>query len=180
MTFREWLPITGGNRVALCLAGLSLVMFAVWNFLPFYDGEEGAPTGTMASVFWAFIFSSDMYLSAIRSPGIEDFLVIAACLATLSGGLVILLTIPFWEMLHASSYLRLPIAWLNLAGGVAWCWYAIALVFIDPTPYSGATGFLMSLSLFSISAAFFLFQNELMLRKARSHAATFGKGRGSH
>jgi hypothetical protein len=180
MSFHHWLPITKRNRVALCLAALSLVMFAVWNCLPWYEGEEGDPTGTMASVFWAFVFSPDIYLRAIRPREIWDFLAIAACLASLSGGVVILLTIPFWEMLHASSYLKLPIAWLNLAGGVAWCWYAIALVFIDTDPYFGVTAFLMSLSLFSISAAFFLFQNELMLRKARNHAATIRNSRSSH
>lgn len=169
MTLTEWLPITTRNRVALWLAALALVMFVIWNCLPWYEGEEGTPTGTMASVFWVFVFSPDIYQSAIRSPGIGDFLAIAACLATLSGGLVILLTIPFWELLHSSSYLKTPIAWLNLAGGVAWCWYAIALVLIDPDPYFGATAFLMSLSLFSISASFFLFKNELALREARSH-----------
>ena len=180
MSFIHWLPITKRNRVALCLAALSLVMFVTWNLLPNFAGEEGGPTGTTASIFWSLVFSPDMYLSAVRSPGIGEFMAIAANLATLLGGLVILLTIPFWEIFHASSYLRLPIAWVNLAGGISWAWYAIILVSVDPNPYSGATAFLMSLSLFSISASFFLFQNELMLRKARSHAATFGKGRSSH
>lgn len=177
MTFREWLPVTGRNRVALGLAALSLVMFATWNLLPDFAGKEGGSTGTTASIFWSLVFSPDMYLSAIRSPGIGEFMAIAANLATLLGGLVILLTVPFWEILHASSYLKFPIAWVNLAGGISWAWYAIILVSVDPTPHSGATAFLMSLSLFSISASFFLFQNELALRKARVHAASIRKGR---
>jgi hypothetical protein len=177
MSVSEWLPITGRNRVALCLAGLSLVMFAVWNCLPLslLDDEVGGSTGIIASVFWSTVFSPDVYLTAIRSPGLWEFLMVAICLATLSGGLVILLTIPLWEMLHASPYLKLPVAWLNLAGGVAWCCLAILFFSLVREPGSGYMSFLMSLSLFSISASFFLFQNELMLREAKKHAATSGK-----
>lgn len=182
MSFNHWLPITKRNRVALCLAALSLVMFVVWNCLPLslLDDDGGGSTGIIASAFWSAVFSPDVYLNAIRSPGLWEFLMVAACLATLSGGLVILLTIPLWEMLHASPYLKLPIAWLNLVGGVAWCCLAIFFFALVREPGSGYMAFFMSLSLFSISAAFFIFENELMLRKAKNHVATSGKSKSSH
>lgn len=168
MTFREWLPITKRNRVALCLAGLSLVMFVVWNCLPYYQMEGEPSVGIAATVAWPEFFSPDYYLDVFRSPDIEGFLDITAGFGVILGGLVVLLAVPLWQILHASSYIRIPLAMLNLIAGAVVTWHLFDSVIDDPAPYSLTTIVLMALSLYSISAAFFLFKNELALRDART------------
>ena len=79
---------------------------------------------------------------------------------------MILLAVPLWQILHASSFIRIPLAVLNLLGGGVITWH---LFDFDRAPYWIITIVLMALSLFSISAAFFTFKNELALRVERTH-----------
>jgi len=155
--------------VALCLAALSLVMFVVWNFFPYYESGGQPPDGNIAAMAWPQIFSPDNYLNVFRSPDVEGFLMMTAYSGIILCGLLVVLAVPFWQILHASGYIRLPLAVLNLLGGAVMIWHLYDTEQYDPAPYWTATIMLMSLSMFSISAAFFLFKNELALREARSH-----------
>ena len=156
--------------MALCLAALSLVIFVVWNCLPYYELEDEPSVGIVATIAWPTVFSPDSYLDVFRSPDIDGFLEITAYFAMMLSGLVILLAVPFWEMLHVSSYLRLPLAILNLIGGSVIVWHLFDSVLSDPMPpWWVLTILSMILSMFSISAAFFTFKNEMALREARTH-----------
>jgi hypothetical protein len=169
MKFINWLPITKRNRVALCLAGLSLVMFVAWNCLPYYEMNDEPSVGIVATVAWPEFFSPDNYIDVFRSPDIEGLLASTASFGIILGGLVVLLAVPLWQILHASSYIRLPLAVMNLLAGAVITWHLFDSIMDDPAPYWIITIVLMALSLFSISAAFFLFKNELALREAKSH-----------
>lgn len=170
--FKEWLPITARNRVALGLAALALVMFVVWNCLPYYESEGEPSVGVAATVAWPEFFSPDNYMDVIRSPDIEGILSAAACMGVILGGLVVLLIVPLWQILHAALYVRLPLALMNLLGGATVSWHLFENAYHSSTPYWFVTLLLMSLSLFFISAAFFTFKNELVLREARIHGLT--------
>lgn len=176
MIFNQWLPITRRNRVALCLAAVSLVMFVVWNSLPYYEAEGEPSIGIVASVAWPEFFDPHNYLDVIRSPDIDGLLSATASFGLILGGLVMLMAVPFWQILHASNYIRIPLAVLNLLGGAVITWHLFDSVIDDPAPHWFITVLLMALSLFSISAAFFLFKNELPLREARSHGLHPGGG----
>ncbi|QTN33011.1 hypothetical protein HZ994_12005 [Akkermansiaceae bacterium] len=168
MSFRDWLPITPRNRIALCLALASLVMFVAWNCLPYYEMEGVPSEGIVATAAWPEFFSPDNYVYVFQSPDIEGFLNVTASLGLILGGLVVLLTVPLWQILHASNYIRLPLAVLNLLGGAVISWHLFDSAMDDPAPYWIITIALMALSLFGVSAAFFLFRNELALRNARA------------
>jgi hypothetical protein len=166
MTFREWLPITGRNRVALCLAALSLVTFIVWNCFPHYEYDDSPVRRIVAtSGLWSDIFSPGLYMDIIRSPDIDGFASIASFLALMLNGMAVIVVIPFWRILHASSYLRIPIAMVNLAGGSG-------IVWILASGYASSSWHValnvMALGMFLMAAAFFTFRNELALRDERS------------
>ncbi len=167
MRIKEWLPITRRNRVALGLAALSLGIFVVWNFLPNYEYGATEPDGIVASHIWLFVFSPDHYIRVFKSPDIDGFLGIAANMALVQCGLVTLATLPFWKLLHASAFVRLPLAFVNLIGGAIVVWFVIQYAPNDAVPYVFAILSLIALSMFTLSAAFFLFKNELALREAR-------------
>jgi len=169
MSFEEWLPITRRNRLALGLAVLSVASFVAWNCLPYYEVEGEPSVGLAATVAWPEFFSPDLYLDVFRSPDIEGFLEITASFGVILGGLVVLLAVPLWQILHASNFIRLPLAVLNLLGGAVITWHLFDSVMENPAPYWILTIVLMALSLFSISAAFFTFKNELALREIGTH-----------
>ena len=168
MSFQEWLPITRRNRVALCLAVLSLLLFIGWNSLPYYESEDMPPEEIVATHVWPQVFSPDNYMDVIRTPDIDGFLEVIAYLALLLSGLVILLGVPFWEVLHASNYIRLPVALMSLLGGsvITWLLFDSGILY-DPERFWVASIQLMILSMFAISAALFTFKNELALRSER-------------
>lgn len=168
MSLKEWLPITGRNRIALCLAGLSLVMFVAWNCFPIVDTREGAPTGIFASFLWREVLSPETYIEVVRSPNFNEFLNLATCIALILTGLVVLLAVPLWQALQASNYIRLPIALLNLSGGSVFVWH-----FSETSRNDSGTSWpviltLMAVGMFGQAAAFFTFKNELALRDERS------------
>lgn len=170
MKFREWLPIRGRNRFALGLAGLSLAILLSWNYLPYYEGEGEPSKERVVAVVWPETFSPDTYLSILKSPDVEGFLNLAAYIALILSTLVILLAVPFWEILHGSAYIRVPLALVNLTGGSVVLWLLLDLGIDDPTPMALETLCLIALGMFTISAALFLFKNELALREARSRS----------
>jgi hypothetical protein len=172
MSFKEWLPFTKRNRVALALAFLALVMFATWNCFPYYAWEDEAPEGLVMMVVWPETFSPDNYLSAFRSPDVETFLEIAAYMALVQSGVVTLFAVPFWKLLHASAFVRLPLAIANLFGGAVVVWHLLEYGLDDQTPFAVATLAGIALGMFVISAALFTFKNELALRGERSISHT--------
>mgnify|MGYP007086428532 CR=1 FL=1 len=169
MSFHEWLPITRRNRVALGLTGLALALFLGWNCMPYFESEGDSSKEFVATLVWPEVFSPANYILAIRTPAIDGFLEVIAKLALLLSGLVILMGVPLWEILHASIYIRLPLALMNLLGGSVIAWYLFNLLLYENAPYMIATYALMMLSIFAISAALFTFKNELALREARKH-----------
>ena len=166
MTFREWLPITGRNRVALCLAGLSLVMFVGWNFWPVsYDGEA---LGNGATITWPEVFSYQTYTYRRAEVDFEWLTVRCIFISLPLNALLSVLLIPLWKVLHASPMIRVPLAMLCLAGGIA----TVVFPFTQPgisevTCWYWILGF-MALSLLLNSAALLTFKNELALRDERS------------
>lgn len=176
MSFREWLPITTRNRVALFLAFAGLVMFVGWNCLPVYHFHDEPPVGLAVTVAWPEVFSPDSYLPTLRSPEIEGFLEIAAYLALMQSGIVTLAAVPFWKLLHASAYVRLPLAAVNLFGGAVVLWHLSEYGLDDPPPYSAALLLLIAMSMLAISAALFTFRNELGLRSEKEVREVSGKG----
>ncbi|MEP2776939.1 MAG: hypothetical protein ABJQ29_12150 [Luteolibacter sp.] len=154
--------------MALGLAGLALIVFVTWNFLPYYEYEETTSRARVMMVAWPEIFSPDIYIDLFESPDMDDFIDVSAFLSLIQNGILILLAVPLWKILHASGYVRLPLAILNLLGGgvILWMMYDIGLD--DPTPLWIETFLLISFGMFAISAALFTFKNELELRNARS------------
>ena len=165
MSLREWLPITTRNRVALGLAFAALVMFVVWNCLPNYEyGGATEPDGIVAMTLWPeLVFSPDIYLMVFKEPNMEGFLVVASFMAMIQSALVTLAAMPFWKHLHASPYIRLPLAIVNLLGGAATLW-----LIIDASRHWVAPLILIALNMFALSAALFVFKNELALREERA------------
>ncbi len=167
MSLTDWLPITTRNRVALGLAFAGLLMFVVWNCLPYYEYGEVEPEGIMAMILWPQLLNPENYLNVIRSPDMDGLTIVVASLSIIFGGLTVLLTVPLWQILHASIYVRLPIALLNFCGGAVFIWYCFYIISY-PLPYEVITSLLMGLSLLAVSAAYFLFKNELALREERN------------
>jgi len=164
-----WLPITARNRVALCLAVLALVMFVVWNCLPNYEYGDTEPDGILAKSRWLeAILLPDIYLMVFKNPDIEGFLAIAAFMALILNALVTLVAVPFWKLLHASPYIRLPLTLGNLLGGYVIIWHLFDNGMDDPKPYWVAALLLMSAGMFTLSAALFVFKNELALREEKN------------
>lgn len=169
MSLKEWLPITMRNRVALGFAFAGLVIFVVWNCLPHYDWSASpAPNGIVATTFWPDICSPDLYVMVFKQPHLHGLLAVAACLSIIQSALVTLAAIPFWKVLHASPWLRVPLATVNLLGGALIVWHLINMASSDfAPPYWTTMMTLMATGMFAVSAAFFLYKNELALREER-------------
>ncbi len=164
---KDWLPITKRNRVALGFAVAALVMFVTWNFLPDYNYGESSPHGIVATELWPNVCSPDTLTNVIKSPDIDGFLELAATLALIQNGLVLLVILPFWKMLHASIYIRLPLVLVNLAGGAVVSWFVFADgVDLDDLHglYELITLCLIALSMISLGVTMLIFKNELGLR----------------
>jgi hypothetical protein len=166
-TLKNWLPITVRNRVALGFAGLALVLFVTWNFLPNYSYGNSSPDGIVATELWADVCSLHLVTDVIKSPDVDGFLVLAATLALIQNGLVLLMIFPFWKMLHASLFIRLPLALVNLAGGavVSWFVFDFGLDIDDLSEFIKSTArCLIALSMLSLGVAMLIFKSELGLR----------------
>jgi hypothetical protein len=166
MSFREWLPITRRNRVALALAFAGLLMFVTWNCLPYDDYPYPRLKPMVCTELWLHVFDLKKYQSVIRSPDIKGFILVMTRASILFGGLIVVMSVPLWRLLHASKFIRIPIAWFNLFGAVviACCFYES---FNHDPGYVFATPMLMELSMLTVSTAFLLYKNELALRSER-------------
>ena len=157
---RKWLPITKRNRVALAFAFAALVIFITWNFLPDPDRSEDI----VATELWPELFSPYNYTVFFESPDIDGFRSVVASISVILNGLLILAIVPFWRILHASNYIRIPLAVLNLIGGLMILWYVGESVIKSYAPYELLVLLLISLSMLALSVALFIFKNELGLR----------------
>ena len=181
---KNWLPVTKRNLVALGFAFAALVMFVVWNLLPYYDYESSGTGVTFVSngpvllYIWPEMVDADNYLRVIRSPDVDGFLSVAASLALLFKGLMVLVLVPLWQMLHASNYLRVPVAILNLLGGLVVMKFLVEDIMrdsgsmYDDAPYQNLTLLLIALTMFAVGAAMVIFKNELLLRHEREVGKT--------
>lgn len=168
MTFREWLPITTRNRVALGLSFAALAIFVTWNCLPYYEYMATSSEELVMTALWPEIFSPDNYLDVLKSPDIDGFLVVTASMALIQSGLIILLAVPFWKFLHGSAFIRIPVALMNMLGGTVIVWFINKDVTDDPPLWLE----LIALSMFTLAAALFTFRNELALRELRDRPQT--------
>ncbi len=174
MSFREWLPITRRNRVALGLAFLALVMFVTWNCLPYYRSSNAVePWGITAMSIWPEVISPQHIVRLVKSPDSDAFLGIAICMSLIVNAFITLAAVPFWKLLHASSYIRLPLAIISLLGGgvLVHRYFVLRFVFksefyVHQPPWL-ATLLLIALSMLALATALFVFKNELALRSER-------------
>jgi hypothetical protein len=168
MSFREWLPVTERNRVALLLAFAAFLVFVTWNCLPYYEYGESEPNGIVAMTIWhEGVLDPDHYMMVLKDPDVEGFLGIAANMALIQCGLVSLAVVPFWKHLHGSAYIRLPLAVVNLLGGGVVLWFLAQAGSDDDMRGILATLSLIALNMFALSAAMLVFKNELALREER-------------
>jgi hypothetical protein len=161
MTFQEWLPTTKGNRVALSLALLSLVIFVVWNLLPYYMMGDSAREGIMASQVWSQVFSHSYYTYAMSTKDPDAVLGVIANLTVTLTGLMSILTIPLWRFLQASPFLRLPPAMITLAGGAVIVWFITQATDkrdVHPTVLLALC--LIGYNMFAVSASLFVMRRE--------------------
>ncbi len=156
---KNWLPITKRNRVALGFAVLALVMFVTWNLLPYYQPGPESFKGVYMTRIWVIFVDLDFYPMIFTSP-----VFFAAYMVLLLNGLVALAIVPFWKILHFSNYLRIPLAVVNFAGGSIF----LSIIFEEGVdlngPYRFTAFLLVTLTMFALSAALFIFKNELGLR----------------
>ncbi len=179
---KDWLPITKRNRVALGFAVAALLMFVSWNFFPYYQVSEKSYAksymdspiyerdGFISMQIWPNMVHPDSYLYAIKSPSIERFLGVAACVSLLLNAFVVLALVPFWKIIHVSKYLTIPLGSANFLGGsvVMWFLYDDCLKYPSSNaPYEVATLSMIALSMWALAAALFIFKNELELRHER-------------
>ncbi len=157
-TIKNWLPITKRNRVALGFAVAALVMFVTWNLMPdYYEANNSC----VAMVIWPELFSPDKYMNVFESPDIDGFRFVASAISVILNGLLILVIVPFWKILHASNYIKLPLVIFNLAGGLVLLWYAVESTINGKALSENFVLLLIILSLLALSAALFIFKNEL-------------------
>lgn len=167
---KNWLPITVRNRVALGFAFAALVIFVTWNFLPDPHGSEDI----VAMELWSEVFSIYRYTDVFRNPNIEDFRIIAAFMSIIFNGLVIVAIVPFWRIFHASNYIKLPISILNLSGGLIMLSFVIEEITDRENLYETCIIALIALSMLALSAALFIFKNELGIRHELEVKKTMG------
>lgn len=163
---KDWLPITVRNRVALGFAFAALVMFVTWNFLPYQSGGEDWLDGTAAMNIWPQVISPSSYIILIGYLGYLEGAKIAVIMVSLiHSGLIVLVVVPFWRMLHASTYVRLCLAIMNLAGACATLFFVFESLDLSSRGSMHSIIFvIMALSMLALSAALFIFKNELGLR----------------
>jgi hypothetical protein len=160
MTFREWLPQTRRNRLALGFAALALILFVSWNLHP-YRSYSGAPIeGTVAQNLWPEILDPSSYYYALRNPNLEDAMGCVASLAIILSALLSLSLIPLWRFFHSSRLLNLPPAILCLIGSGSLTWF-LARFSHQTVPREWFVSVsLMALNLFCISLSLFAMKPE--------------------
>jgi hypothetical protein len=173
MTFREWLPITRRNRVALAFAFLGLLCAIGWNFLPWYywsysyRGLEWITDGNAGCAIWPLVFSASSY----QPVDFSDFRLYVmlkplACVSLLLNALTVIAALFLWEMIHVIKRLRTLLAIAHVVGGVT----VILLYFVESFSHStqSLVAVVVAFGMFSTAISLFLFKNELALRSARN------------
>jgi hypothetical protein len=168
MTLKEWLPITKRNRVALVLAAFSLIVFVTWNCIPVPDYIDGPVDRIFAVEFWPGILSFYFYVYLFKSPDPWNLMAVAARFAIYITTVMSLLTVPFWRLFHASPVLRMLIAIACLLGGLVVIFGMLSGKFGYGSLSKNVALALISVNMFSVSAALFTFKNELALRSERA------------
>jgi hypothetical protein len=174
MSFREWLPITKRNRVALAFAFLGLLCAVGWNFLPWYmwsyssAGLEWIPDDRPAgAVIWPDVISPNTYrIARFRELGLLGFLFPLASVSIALHALSALLAVFLWEMIHQAGHLK---TWLGIANAVG----GAAILMLR---FSGVFGHVshtlviavIALGMFSTAIALFTYDHEMIMRRQRA------------
>ena len=158
MRFKEWLPITPRNRLALVFAGFSLVVFVIWNCVPVSDPWGVLPNKMFGINFWVIVFSIDPYLYTFKNPSIESFMGVAAVISIVVSSVTTILIIPFWRFCHAATGISLTVAISTLLGGIL---LLILLIDGGGSGSSAVAAALIAVNMLLTSAALFIFDNEL-------------------
>lgn len=168
-----WLPITTRNRVALGFAFLGLLCAVTWNFLPWYiwsyssAGLEWIPNGRAGAMVWPYVFSPDTYrLSGSTGFNLNASLAVVASVSLVMHTMSALLACFLWEVIHQTGPLK---GWLGIANGVG----GSALILFRFNGFFGHTSHtltmvVITLGMFSTAAAFFIFENEMIMRRQRA------------
>ncbi len=169
MTFQEWLPITIRNRIALGFAAFSFGTLVVWNCVPMkitasYFGSE---RGIFAMEIWPGIFDLRFFADLLKSGQSLDFYWLAIALALVISSLMALVTIPMWRFVHAAPLVKIPIALIALAGGTLVLIGLVSGLFAYGSFWEDFAWLIMSASMFSLSAALFIFNSELNWKPQR-------------
>jgi hypothetical protein len=168
---KDWMPITKRNRVALGFAGLALVIFVTWNFLPINNVFGGGEVNIAAVVLWPKVFSPNYFISLVRMRHSYDILIMILFLSLIQNGAIALMVLPLWRIFCASLALRIILGINNLAIGLFFLWTLCNSIHWDRAPRDIDTTlivvFLMSLSMLALSMSLFIFKNELHLRHER-------------
>lgn len=173
-TLKNWLPITKWNRVAVGFIFMGLVMLVTWNFIPVYEVYDSHPQGLALEVIWGEVFSLDFYLDAFKSPSIDDFISICACMALIQNAVVLLVGLPFWKIFHASNYLKVPLALVNLVGGLIVLKFFFESFMDNETFSTQVILLLIAMSMLAVFLAMLIFKNELELRHDLEVKKTMG------
>ena len=160
MTFRQWLPQTRRNRLALGFAVLALVLFVSWNLQPFRAYKNHPAEGNVAQNLWPEILDPSFYYDALRNPDLDNALGIAASLAVILSALLSLTLIPLWRFFQTSRLLNLPPAFLCLIGSGCVAWFLGKLSPETDSRESFLCLALMALNLFCISLSLFALKPE--------------------
>jgi hypothetical protein len=168
MSFKEWLPITTRNQVALAFAAFSLALFVIWNCVPLSHYRVDSPVRVFAMELWPSIISFRNYVHVFKSPDLRGLMSVAACFGIFTASVMSLLTAPFWKLFHATPFLRIPIAVACLFGGLVVLIGILSGRFAYGSPREDMALSLVCVNMFSLSAALFTFRNELALRSERA------------
>lgn len=172
MSFREWLPITGRNRVALAFAFLGLLCAVGWNFMPWYvssyssAGLEWIPDGrTAGAVIWPEVVSPYTYhVAGFRELGLFGFLLPLSFVSIVLHALSALLAFFLWEMIHQTGHLKTWLGIANAVGGSA----MVLLRFIGAFDHVSLVTVVLTLGMFSTAIALFAYEHEMIMRRQRA------------
>lgn len=153
--------------MALGFAGAALMTFVAWNFLPLgYDELYEGPAYTFV---WPVIFSSLIDYKAYPKMDLEELAAMAVYLVMLGYGVLSLLLVPLWKILHASKFISIPLAIIGMLGGLV---LMFGILFFDWLEHEDTSEQILMILIFCQlifgSTALFVFKNELELRNARS------------
>ena len=180
MRFKEWLPITRRNRLALGLAAIALVMLVTWNCMPWYEKPSfkepvWVRTGIAGLKIWPEVFSLENYSVITGKVTLFGFLYLICCASLILNAISVILSFLFWKVISGASFVRIPLAVANAIGAVGIVCFWFGGLGFNSGPFRIQTAGLIALEMLLISSALFVFKNELALRSERKTSLMCGR-----